>query len=113
MRCASKARFRLILPSRTLVRYVSKLYQFFSTNMPLTHEHCHIVAAILRDLCDSLSPPFIMHDCSLQVKIIRWLTDPEPANRPSVPELLASELLPPKIEDEHLKGICPCNLAFC
>ena len=39
-----------------------------------------------------------------QSKIIHWLTERDPNQRPTVYELLSSELLPPKMEDEDIKG---------
>eukprot|EP00742_Colponemidia_sp_Colp-10_P012155 GILJ01013604.1.p1 GENE.GILJ01013604.1~~GILJ01013604.1.p1 ORF type:complete len:1303 (+),score=222.06 GILJ01013604.1:389-3910(+) len=38
-----------------------------------------------------------------QVKIIRWLLQEDPRNRPTALELLQSDLLPPKMEDEYMK----------
>ena len=38
-----------------------------------------------------------------QAKIIHWLMEKDSKKRPSVYELLSSELLPPKMEDEYIK----------
>jgi len=41
---------------------------------------------------------------SRQAKLISWLTEKDPAKRPSAQELLQSELMPPKMEDEYIKN---------
>ena len=38
-----------------------------------------------------------------QTKIIRWLVEREPYRRPTVFEILNSELIPPKMEDEYIR----------
>lgn len=38
-----------------------------------------------------------------QTKIIRWLIEREPYRRPTVFEILNSELIPPKMEDEYIR----------
>ncbi|KYQ91316.1 putative protein serine/threonine kinase [Tieghemostelium lacteum] len=39
-----------------------------------------------------------------QAKLIRWLTEKDPLKRPSAQELLQSDLMPPKMEDEIIKN---------
>jgi len=43
------------------------------------------------------------HSHPRQVRIIRWLLQEDPQQRPSALELLQSDLLPPKMEDEYMK----------
>lgn len=38
-------------------------------------------------------------------RLIRWLMSPKPGDRPSAREVLASDLLPPRLEDEQVCGV--------
>lgn len=40
-----------------------------------------------------------------QATLVRWLMAPNPAERPSAAQVLRSELLPPRMENESLNGI--------
>eukprot|EP01132_Coremiostelium_polycephalum_P010766 gene10766-13183_t len=65
----------------------------------------HERVCLLRDLRENLRfPPEFERTHSRQAKLIRWLIEKDPAKRPSAQELLQSELMPPKMEDEHVKN---------
>jgi translation initiation factor 2-alpha kinase 4 len=41
-----------------------------------------------------------------QAKLVKWLTAAQPSERPSAVQLLRSELIPPRMQDEALNGKC-------
>ncbi|EFA80222.1 putative protein serine/threonine kinase [Heterostelium album PN500] len=65
----------------------------------------HERVAVLKDLRErGIFPPDFERNHSRQAKIIRWLTERDPVKRPTAQELLQSELMPPKMEDEYMKN---------
>eukprot|EP00164_Ancoracysta_twista_P010436 GFYU01015738.1.p1 GENE.GFYU01015738.1~~GFYU01015738.1.p1 ORF type:complete len:1304 (+),score=377.66 GFYU01015738.1:84-3995(+) len=75
---------------------------FFELMHPLTTAHER--ATTLTNLRQHLIFPEGFEDTRpQQVQIIRSLLQKDPAKRPSTLELLQSDLLPPKMEDEYLK----------
>ncbi|GAM21149.1 hypothetical protein SAMD00019534_043240 [Acytostelium subglobosum LB1] len=65
----------------------------------------HERVAVLRDLRDrGIFPKDFERSHPRQSKLIRWLTEHDPAKRPSAQDLLQSELMPPKMEDEYVEN---------
>ena len=73
-----------------------EMWYFFETKMERS--------VVLKQLRTKLEFPKGFEEAHpRQCKLMRWLLDPNPLKRPNIFELLDSELLPPKIEDEYLK----------
>ncbi|GIL65935.1 hypothetical protein Vafri_19563, partial [Volvox africanus] len=63
-------------------------------------------AVLLNDLRDHARLPEAWEQEHPRVaRLIRWLMAPNPRERPSAREVLASDLLPPRVEDEQLKDL--------
>ncbi|GIM05041.1 hypothetical protein Vretimale_9508, partial [Volvox reticuliferus] len=63
-------------------------------------------AVLLNDLRDHARLPEAWEQEHPRVaRLIRWLMAPNPGERPSAREVLASDLLPPRVEDEQLKDL--------
>lgn len=60
---------------------------------------------ILSDLkLKGMLPPTWSAEFVPQAALVRWLTAPQPSDRPSAVQVLRSELLPPRRQDEALNG---------
>eukprot|EP01133_Synstelium_polycarpum_P015077 gene15077-17849_t len=65
----------------------------------------HERVAVLKDLRErGIFPPNFERNHPRQVRVISWLTQRDPSRRPTAQELLQSELMPPKMEDEYMKN---------
>jgi len=77
---------------------------FFEMCFPFTTGHERIVT--IQGLRQRQELPRLFSQTHRrQAKIITWLCDLEPTQRPTVDDLLKSELLPPKMEDEHINDL--------
>merc|ERR1719320_1326138 len=77
---------------------------FFEMCYPFTTNHERIVT--IQALRKRQELPQLFSKTHLrQAQIISWLCDPDPEKRPTVDDLLNSPLLPPKMEDEHIKDL--------
>lgn len=66
-------------------------------------------AVLLRDLREhGRLPPAFEAAQPPVVRLIRWLLQPNPAERPTAVEVLRSELLPPQVLDEQLTDLLRC-----
>eukprot|EP01113_Clastostelium_recurvatum_P042340 TRINITY_DN6857_c0_g1_i2.p1 TRINITY_DN6857_c0_g1~~TRINITY_DN6857_c0_g1_i2.p1 ORF type:complete len:1461 (+),score=371.59 TRINITY_DN6857_c0_g1_i2:29-4411(+) len=65
----------------------------------------HERIAVLTDLRNkSEFPPDFERSHPRQAKIIRWLLQLDPDRRPNAMELLRSDLMPPRLEDEYMRN---------
>merc|ERR1719320_1620692 len=77
---------------------------FFEMCYPFTTGHERLVTVqILRQRQEL--PRLFSQTHRRQAKIINWLCHLKPDQRPTVDDLLKSELLPPKMEDEHISDL--------
>jgi len=77
---------------------------FFEMCFPFTTGHERIVTIQVLRKRQEL-PRLFSQTHRRQAKIITWLCHLEPNRRPTVDDLLKSELLPPKMEDEHINDL--------
>lgn len=49
-------------------------------------------------------PPTWSAEFESQAELVRWLTAAQPSERPSAVQVLRSDLLPPRMQDEALNG---------
>ena len=75
---------------------------FMEITYPLTTGHER--AKTLMDLRRGVFPDEYAKFAPAQQRVVRWLTSPNPADRPSARELLLSELVPSKKSDSYLEG---------
>ena len=76
---------------------------FFEMWYPFSTAHERV--KVIKDLRHGIFPLDFKESHSRQVQIIEWLLKENPNDRPSAMELLASSLIPPKMEDEYLKDV--------
>lgn len=76
---------------------------FFEMWYPFSTAHERV--KVIKDLRHGKFPQDFKESHRRQVQIIEWLLKENPNDRPSAMELLASSLIPPKMEDEYLKDV--------
>eukprot|EP01083_Nonionella_stella_P109635 319892_1 len=76
---------------------------FFEMWYPFSTAHERV--KVIKDLRHGIFPEDFKATHTRQVQIIEWCLKEDPAERPSAMELLASSLIPPKMEDEYLKDV--------
>lgn len=73
-----------------------EMWYIFSTG----HERVEILSNLRNNM---LFPPNFEDTHPRQARIIRWLMQRDPNLRPTAQDLLKSDLMPPKMEDEYMR----------